>query len=123
MKMERSRRLRRKEPPPGEATATLLRALHHPLRRRILREAIEHPDTAFSPAELSERWGIALPNLSYHVRVLAALGSIEQCRTEPVRGSLKHYYLPTSRVISDRWLLGFLKSEAGGENGQMEEAA
>jgi DNA-binding transcriptional ArsR family regulator len=45
-----------------------------------------------SPADLAQRIGAPLANTSYHVKVLARAGLIEQTRTEPVRGVLQHFY-------------------------------
>jgi DNA-binding transcriptional ArsR family regulator len=68
----------------------ILAALSHPLRRRILR-AMEIA-TPISPRELSALLEHSLPNVSYHVRVLADCEAIALVFTEPVRGSMQHFY-------------------------------
>lgn len=68
----------------------LLQALAHPLRRAILKEM--RGEEEISPRELSERLGIGLPGLSYHVRILAECEAITLVRTRPVRGSTQHFY-------------------------------
>jgi len=74
-------------------TTDLLLALSHPLRREILRLlADEEPR---SPSELATSLGQPLPSVSYHVRVLAGRGAVRLVRTEPARGSKRHFYLPT----------------------------
>src|SRR4051812_46260215 len=68
----------------------LVRALGHPLRRSILKEM--QGEEEISPAELSRRLRITLSNVSHHVRVLAECEAIVLVRTQPVRGSLQHFY-------------------------------
>jgi DNA-binding transcriptional ArsR family regulator len=65
------------------------RALGHPLRHRLLRVLT---DRVASPKELAAHLAEPLPNVSYHVRVLAELGCVELVRTVPRRGALEHYY-------------------------------
>jgi hypothetical protein len=45
-----------------------------------------------SPNELAKRLDEPLTNVSYHVRMLHDLGTIELVETEPRRGALEHYY-------------------------------
>lgn len=88
----------------------LLAALKHPLRRRILKLMLEHPDQVpLSPRDLSRRLGQPLSNVSYHVRTLVAADALQLCDTEPVRGSVRHLYQPTERVAHTRWVLETLK--------------
>jgi DNA-binding transcriptional ArsR family regulator len=71
----------------------LLAALSHPLRRRILRlMEVEQP---ISPRELAILLEHPLPNVSYHVRVLADCEAVALVFTEPVRGSMQHFYRPS----------------------------
>lgn len=72
----------------------LIRALAHPLRWRILQ--ILNLRTA-SPSELAEELEAPLPNIAYHVKVLARNDAIELVKTEQVRGALEHFYRATMR--------------------------
>jgi DNA-binding transcriptional ArsR family regulator len=74
-------------------TTDLLLALSHPLRRRILRMLAD--ECARSPSDLAEELGVPLPDISYHVRVLAGRGAVRLARTAPSRGSEQHFYLPS----------------------------
>ena len=68
----------------------LLIALRHPLRRQILR-AMAATDP-ISPRQISDELREPLSNVSYHVRVLADCGAVTLVDTEPVRGSMQHFY-------------------------------
>ena len=72
----------------------IVKALAHPLRQRVLSRLNE---TVASPSELAEEFGERLPNVSYHVRILADLGAIELVRTTPRRGAVEHHYRATLR--------------------------
>jgi DNA-binding transcriptional ArsR family regulator len=81
----------------------LLIALRHPLRRQILRTmAATDP---ISPRQISDELREPLSNVSYHVRVLADCGAVELVDTEPVRGSMQHFY---SSTIEEAWALAVL---------------
>jgi DNA-binding transcriptional ArsR family regulator len=68
----------------------LLSALRHPLRRRILR--LMEAEEPISPRQISIQLEHPLSNVSYHVRVLADCAAIALVFTEPVRGSMQHFY-------------------------------
>jgi len=82
----------------------LLMALRHPLRRRILREMTG--EKAVSPRQLSTGLNKPLSNISYHVRVLAECGAVTLVRTEPVRGSMQHFYRSVVEAPWAREILG-----------------
>jgi DNA-binding transcriptional ArsR family regulator len=83
----------------GLTESSVVRALAHPLRVRILR--ILDEKTA-SPRELAEQLGAPLGNVSYHVRTLAQLGLIKLVRRRQRRGAVEHYYRAHVRpVIAD----------------------
>jgi len=67
----------------------LAKALAHPLRVQLLAALNEG---VASPNELAKRLDEPLTNVSYHVRMLHDLGTIELVDTEPRRGALEHYY-------------------------------
>lgn len=94
----------------------LLVALRHPLRRRILR-AMSAED-ALSPRELAATLRAPLSNVAYHVRVLADCAAVVLVRTQPVRGSMQHFYLPAVEAPWARQILDLGEREDGeqGEN-------
>jgi DNA-binding transcriptional ArsR family regulator len=89
----------------------LLVALRHPLRRRILREMINQE--AISPRELSATLEQPLSNVSYHVRVLADCAAITLVHTQPVRGSMQHFYTAS---IEEPWARQVLGLDSDGES-------
>jgi DNA-binding transcriptional ArsR family regulator len=90
----------------------LLVALHHPLRRDILRRMAG--EDAISPRELASALRRPLTSVSYHVRVLADRAAIALVRTEPVRGSVQHFYRTAIEAPWARLILGL--SEADGKS-------
>lgn len=68
----------------------LLKALGDPLRQMILKEMVGKQE--LSPREFSNHLELPLSQVSYHFRVLARCKAIILVRTEPVRGSEKHFY-------------------------------
>jgi DNA-binding transcriptional ArsR family regulator len=88
--------------------SALLTALRHPLRRRILR--LMQREEPISPRQLSGRLEHPLSNISYHVRVLAECGAAVLVFTEPVRGSMQHFYRAT---VEAPWAREMLELEDG----------
>jgi len=82
----------------------LLVALRHPLRRRILR--LMAGEEAISPREMSEALEAPLSNVSYHVRVLADCAAVTLVSTQPVRGSMQHFYTTAIEAPWAREVLG-----------------
>jgi hypothetical protein len=76
----------------------LIKALAHPLRHRLL--AILNERVA-SPKQLADELGERLPNVSYHVRILADLGCIELVSLTPRRGAVEHHYRALMRPFFD----------------------
>lgn len=83
----------------------LLTALRHPLRREILRVMADKKP--ISPLELADRLDESLSNVSYHVRVLAENGAVEEVASKPVRGATQHFYRCTLRA---KWALTVLRA-------------
>ena len=81
---------------------SLVRALAHPLRARILGALQER---RASPRELSEEFGEPLGNVSYHVRTLANPKLIKLVKKTPRRGAIEHHYVAVSspRVTDEAW--------------------
>jgi DNA-binding transcriptional ArsR family regulator len=74
-----------------EMTPALIHALNHPIRRQILRQ-LDEQGIERSPSEMAEAAALSLPGLSFHARVLCELQVTRCTRTQPVRGSLEHFY-------------------------------
>jgi DNA-binding transcriptional ArsR family regulator len=78
----------------------IAKALSHPMRARILMILNER---VASPNEIAEAIDERLPNVSYHVRALLELGTIELVDTAQRRGAIEHYYRAIVRpFFSDR---------------------
>jgi DNA-binding transcriptional ArsR family regulator len=87
----------------------LLTALRHPMRRRILRRMDERE--AISPRDLSHLLDQPLSNVSYHVRVLVDCGAATLVDTQPVRGSMQHFYCSAINAPWARQVLGTSEAE------------
>lgn len=88
---------RKKDQPIAEPD--VVKALAHPLRVRILN--ILDQRTA-SPSELADELDVPLGNVSYHVRILAALGMVRLVARKQRRGATEHFYRAETRpVITD----------------------
>jgi DNA-binding transcriptional ArsR family regulator len=85
-----------------EPDLRLIKALSHPLRWRILQTLNLR---VASPTELAGELGAPLPNIAYHVKVLAQNDAIELVKTQQVRGALEHFYRATMRpwFTDDLW--------------------
>ena len=80
----------------GELDESLLRAISHPLRHRLLGML---DGRVASPNQLARELGLPLGRVSYHIRLLNDLGAIELVSTEPRRGALEHFY----RAVTTVW--------------------
>lgn len=82
--------------------ASLVRAMAHPLRARILGILQER---RASPRELADELGASLGTVSYHVRTLAGLKLIKLVKKTPRRGAIEHHYeaVGPARVSDDAW--------------------
>src|SRR4051794_24765197 len=82
--------------PAGETVeARIAKVLAHPLRGRILQRLGER---VASPADLAAELGAPLGVVSYHVRMLRDYDCVELVRTEPRRGTLRHFYRANRRA-------------------------
>lgn len=61
--------------------ALLLKAMAHPLRRRLLREISAH-DAPLSPAQLAKALDLPLGLVTYHTNVLHRCGAVEVAAPE-----------------------------------------
>lgn len=81
-----------------ESRMPALRAMAHPVRLQILSLLT---GAEMSAAELARELGLTHANASYHLRVLAAVGEVEEAGEEKVRGGVaKKYRHPWERVRS-----------------------
>jgi DNA-binding transcriptional ArsR family regulator len=80
----------------------LLAVLQHPLRRELLKLYVEATEMR-SPKELALPTNGHLSNVGYHVRVLAEKGAVELVAEEGRRGSVEHFYEPTTLVDEVPW--------------------
>jgi hypothetical protein len=100
------------------------KALSHPLRLKIMALAEEGPT---SPVMVSRLVDVALGVSSYHCSTLVKLGCLDLSRTQPRRGTLEHFYIPTDRGrdvlrIADEIVYGPpKKEEAKDEEAKDEE--
>ncbi|WP_305782508.1 winged helix-turn-helix domain-containing protein [Symbioplanes lichenis] len=78
--------------------AAVLRAVAHPLRRRLL--DLLRVDGPAMPSALARVTGQAVANVSHHLRVLAAAGLIEEA-PELARNRKEHWWRMPDRSI--RW--------------------
>ncbi|HEY1855554.1 MAG TPA: helix-turn-helix domain-containing protein, partial [Solirubrobacterales bacterium] len=97
----------------------LLTALRHPLRRRILRRMDEKE--AISPRELSQQLQEPLSNVSYHVRVLVDCAAVTLVDTQPVRGSMQHFYCGAVDTPWARQVLDISADEDEGQGGNPDQ--
>jgi DNA-binding transcriptional ArsR family regulator len=68
---------------------TLIQALAHPLRAKMLYVLQEQQA---SPKELAGHFGVPLSNVAYHVQVLRKLKLIRLVKKTPRRGAVEHHY-------------------------------
>ena len=74
------------------------RLLVHPVRRRLLLEYADGPD---SPSRVAKRLDEPVNVVAYHTRMLLRHGCIELVRTERRRGALTHWYRATATPVID----------------------
>jgi DNA-binding transcriptional ArsR family regulator len=79
------------------------KAWAHPVRRAIMLYLTEHEVAA--PVDIAHALDFEKTNVAYHMTKLEELDRVELVRTEPRRGSTKHYYRATGRhlVETDEW--------------------
>lgn len=82
-----------------EAINNRLKAMQHPLRRRVLLYLQEHGVKA--PSELADVFEESTQNISHHLKQLAKLGCAELVEERKVGPSIKHFYRHTERHLID----------------------
>jgi DNA-binding transcriptional ArsR family regulator len=88
---------------PPSLDESLIKALAHPLRWRILEVLVDRGEA--SPLELARLLDQPLATVSHHTRILRDMRCIELTRTEPRRGAVEHYYRPLIPAFldDDQW--------------------
>jgi DNA-binding transcriptional ArsR family regulator len=82
-----------------EKNDAILGALGHPVRRKILRYLENVNGSGASPSEMADELGEKLPNVSYHVRILAKTGALKLVKTTPRRGAIEHHYSRAGNAV------------------------
>lgn len=80
----------------------ILTALQHPLRRELLKLAIERKE--LTPVEASRLLEDKLSDISYHMRKLAERGLISLNRVGQARGAAVHFYVPDPALEELGWV-------------------
>lgn len=96
--------------------APLLHALNHSSRRRILRWMSPLGESGpASPVEAAVDLDLPLTTISYHFRVLAQTGAVEEVDRRAVRGTIQHFYEPTESLRAAPWVQGVLADTAASD--------
>lgn len=88
----------KKDKPDGQWRADLIKAIDHPLRRRMLR-LLNEREEPLSSMQMAEELGISLSITAYHVRILHELRAVVRAGKRQVRGALQRFY--KSKVEAD----------------------
>ena len=83
-------------PRPVSIDQRLAKAFSNSLRAQALTLISEG---VASPKLISEKLGLDVRNVAYHVRVLKQLGCIELVETQQRRGAVEHIYQVTERAL------------------------
>lgn len=90
-KARKARRIRRRKNLNGRGRALLIKAIVHPLRRRILR-VMTGEGEPLSPVQISKKLGVSLSMVVYHATVLRICGAVEPAGERQVRGAIEHFF-------------------------------
>jgi DNA-binding transcriptional ArsR family regulator len=90
------------EQDPRFVDQSLVKALAHPLRVRIL-DLLNEREA--SPKGISDELDAPLSNVSYHTSVLVDCACVEPTRTEQRRGAVEHFFraVPRSQIGHQDW--------------------
>lgn len=94
------------------STSQLIRALSHPLRRRILRAM---GSQTRSPSSVTAELDMVLPSVSYHFKVLRECNVLALEHADVEGPSIKHFYKP---VIEASWAREALRSSRSEDRSQ-----
>lgn len=84
--------------PNGAWRADLIKAIDHPLRRRMLR-LLGDREEPLSAVQMADELGFSLSVTAYHMRILYELRAIARAGRRQVRGALQRFY--KSKVKDD----------------------
>lgn len=84
--------------PNGAWRADLIKAIDHPLRRRMLR-LLGDREEPLSAVQMADELDFSLSVTAYHMRILYELRAIARAGRRQVRGALQRFY--KSRVKDD----------------------
>jgi DNA-binding transcriptional ArsR family regulator len=87
-----------------DGTEALLKALGHPMRRKTMRMIVGRGTEPVSPSEIAGELQQPLSNVCYHVRVLVDCGALTLMKTKPSRGSMQHFYRPSTMFEGLPWV-------------------
>ena len=105
-----------REPRDRRTPAPLLHALNHSARRQILRTMSPLGEgNPISPVEAAANLEMPLTTISYHFRVLAATGAVDEVSRRPVRGTIQHFYEPSESLRAAPWVQGVLADTAASD--------
>lgn len=88
----------KRDKPDGKWRADLIKAIDHPLRRRMLR-LLNEREEPLSSMQMAEELGFSLSVTAYHVRILHELRAVARAGKRQVRGALQRFY--RSKVKAD----------------------
>lgn len=88
----------KRDKPDGQWRADLIKAIDHPLRRRMLR-LLNEREEPLSSMQMADELGISLSITAYHVRILHELRAVVRAGKRQVRGALQRFY--KSKVKAD----------------------
>jgi hypothetical protein len=71
-----------------------MKALGHPVRRRILEAMTAGQGQARSPVALAAELDVPVPRVAYHVKELSKVGLLRPAGQRPRRGTMEHFYTP-----------------------------
>jgi DNA-binding transcriptional ArsR family regulator len=104
----------------GEQRANRIKAIDHPLRRRILRILTEE-DKPLSPNEVRRRLNLPLGAVSYQTRVLRKLGAVKLAASRQVRGAVERFHV--SMIADDQPIVTLLAETRAFDEGHAADEA
>jgi DNA-binding transcriptional ArsR family regulator len=104
--------------PAREMSPALLCALHHPVRRQVLRALHEETSPLSASAMSRSRISVGLPRLSFHARVLCEMGVIECVATRDTRGSTERLY---ASLVAENELVGTILRNTAADDARLRK--